>query len=114
MDQKIRELYKKINYIGYYVTYHQNTQYMKMAKSLIPEINDFINWFLEKNKFGISKKEYDLLCRNLIEIVKDITEALKQEDRVLMMDALEQGISEYIKMILFPKSEEQVKDEKLV
>lgn len=37
---------------------------------------------------------------NLVNILKDCMTAIEQNDRVLMLDALEYGISEYLQLFL--------------
>ena len=37
---------------------------------------------------------------NLVDILKDCETALREDDNVLMMDALEQGLSGYLEMFL--------------
>lgn len=100
MEEKIKKLYENINFIGYYCMYHRKNDYIEKAKSLLPDVQEFVQWFLAGNQFGIEEEIYQKLQRNLISVLQDITEALKQKDRVLMLDALEFGISEYLAMFL--------------
>lgn len=101
MDEKlIKQLYENINFIGYtYVCFGEN-DYVAKAKRLLPQIEEFVQWFLKENQFGIEPNLYQMLQKNLLTILEDITEALKEEDTVLMMDALESGISEYLAMFM--------------
>lgn len=107
MEEKIRRLYKEINYIGFYCMYRKDNHYIEKASELFPAIQEFAQWFLGGNQFGIEEETYLALQQGLIDILKDCEEAVKERDRVLMMDALEQGISEYLKMFL---SEECLKE----
>lgn len=100
MEDKIIELFEKINFLGYYTTNFQKYDYIKRAKSLIPEIQEFVTWFDSGNQFGIEESDYQALQENLLDILKDCMEAFEQEDRVLLLDALEYGLSEYLKMFL--------------
>lgn len=103
---KIRSLYEQINFIGFYCTYHKDSRYIEMAKEIIPEIDAFAQWFISEELVGITEEEHQWMNQNLLEILKDIAEAIWQEDIVLMMDALEQGLNEYLKMFL-PDMEEE-------
>lgn len=103
---KIRSLYEQINFIGFYCTYRRDSRYIEMAKGIIPEINAFVEWFMSEELVGITEEEHQWMNQNLLEILRDITEAIRQEDSVLMMDALEQGLNEYLKMFL-PDMEEE-------
>lgn len=100
MEEKIIKLYENINFIGYYCMHHRKNDYIEKAKSLFPAVEEFVQWFLSGNQFGIEEEIYRKLQQNLIDILQDMTEALKQEDRVLMLDALEHGISEYLVMFI--------------
>ena len=42
----------------------------------MPEIQDFVLWFLEGNKLGIEDELYWDMKRNLLDIIKDMAEAL--------------------------------------
>ena len=100
MQKKIESLYEGINFIGFYSMYYKDNKYLEKAETLIPEVREFVEWFLSGNDFGIEEELYVALQNNLLEILKDCLEALRERDRVLMMDALEQGIEEYLKMFL--------------
>lgn len=107
MEEKIQSLYEEINFIGFYCMYHKENHYIEKTAELFPDIQEFAQWFLSGNQFGIEDDLYHALQKSLIEVLKDCEEALRERDRVLMMDALEQGISEYLKMFL---SEEYLKE----
>lgn len=108
-EEKIKILYNEINFIGFDCMYHKKNVYMDEVKDLIPKVQEFAVWFLEGNQFGIENELYRELSYNLIDILKDCETAWKEKDRVLMMDALEQGITEYLKMFL---SEEYLEERK--
>lgn len=96
MEEKIKNLYEEINFLGFNATYHRNNNYVENSKSLITEIQEFVQWFAGNDNFEFEKEIYE----NLTDILKDCETALRQHDNVLMMDALEQGISGYLEMFL--------------
>lgn len=100
MEDKIISLFEAINFIGFDCTYQKKNNYVEKAKDLMPRIQEFAGWFLEGNQFGIEEELYYALQGNLLDILKDIMTALKEQDRVLMLDAVENGIGEYLKMFL--------------
>ncbi|MCI8993625.1 MAG: hypothetical protein HFG80_13060 [Eubacterium sp.] len=102
MQEKIEHLYETINFLGFNATYSRNNNYAKNAREMIPQIQEFVQWFLT-NISGLEEGVY----LNLIDILKDCETALQEDDNVLMMDALEQGLSEYLEMFL---SEEYFKE----
>lgn len=100
MEEKIIRLYEDINYIGYLYVCQGKNDYVKRANNLLPQIKEFIEWFLTGNQFGIDEELYQVLSQNLLVILKDIVSATEENDTVLMMDALEQGLGEYLTMFL--------------
>lgn len=106
MDEKIQELYESINFLGFHATYHRDNNYVENSKGLFPQIQEFVQWFMEQ-RFGLEPEVY----KNLLDILKDCETALKEHDNVLMMDALEQGISGYLEMFL---SEEYFREKETV
>lgn len=96
MEEKIQNLFESINFIGFNATYQRSNKYVENSKSLFPAIQEFVGWFMERQEFGFEKEVYD----NLIDILKDCESALQEHDNVLMMDALEQGLSGYLEMFL--------------
>ena len=100
VEEKSFQLYKDINYIGYLYVCKGKNDYVKRANNLLPQIQEFVQWFLAGNQFGIEDEVYQALQQNLLVILEDIATALKENDSVLMLDALEQGISEYLLMFI--------------
>ena len=100
MEEKITSLYERINRIGFQSMHYKDGRYLERARKLLPEVEGFASWFLGGDGFGLDRGTYGALCQNLLGILQDCMEALGQEDRVLMMDALEQGVSGYLEMFL--------------
>lgn len=100
MEEKIKQLYMEINYIGYRRLESRKNDYIEQAKKRLPMIEEFTTWFLSGNQFGIEDELYQALQANLLTILDDIVTAAKENDTVLMLDALEGGISEYLTMFV--------------
>lgn len=100
MEEKIKALYESINFIGFQSMYSRDTNYMEKIRGLLPDVQEFAEWFLQGDAFGFGEELYQSLRANLLDILKDCADALQEDDRVLMMDALEQGIAEYLRMFL--------------
>lgn len=115
MEKEIINLYEKINYLGFYTVEYKKNNYVENAKKLIPEIQEFANWFLSENQFGIQDELYQELQRNLVDILRDCMIAFEQRDRVLLLDALEYGVCEYLRMFIpeeyFEEREKNYADE---
>ena len=102
MEEKIKSLYEEINFLGFHATYHRDNNYVDNSKSLIKEIQEFVQWFMTDCGCVFEQGVYD----NLLDILKDCETALREHDNVLMMDALEQGISGYLEMFLWEEANE--------
>lgn len=95
MKEKIEDLFETINFLGFNATYSRNNNYAKNAREIIPQIQEFVQWFLA-NVSGLEEGMY----LNLVDILKDCETAFREDDNVLMMDALEQGLSGYLEIFL--------------
>ncbi len=108
MEEKIRELYSKIREMGAsFVIYHKRSS-VEQIKEIMPDIQEFVLWFLEGNRFGIEEQFYKDMSNNILVILEDIFEALKQGDIVLLHDATVNGLLEYLQ--LFMEQEEKSYD----
>lgn len=108
MKKKIQELYENINFIGFYSTYNRDIQYIDKIRKLWPQITEFIKWFLNDKLQEFDSNIKTGLQVNLIGILKDCEEAFKYNDTVLMRDALEEGLVEYLKMFLSEKELQEI------
>lgn len=98
MEERIQELFEQTNRmaVDYMVGY--NRKNVKAVKELLPKIQWFAQWFLESNAYGIEPEMYQQMCCDFMQILKDILEAVSQEDHVLLHDAVAYGLLEYLKM----------------
>ncbi len=70
------------------------------AKEIIPDVQKFAMWFLGENNIGVSAEEKQIMNNSVLEMIKDINEAMEKNDSVLMYDALECGIADYLRLFL--------------
>lgn len=111
MEEKLKELYENIHYISLWCMDHKQNDYIdKCIQNVFEPIQKFVEWFMDGNQFGIDDMLYQELQTNLLSILQDMEEAVKQKDRVLLMDALEYGIREYLAMFLPEEYLEQQKE----
>lgn len=96
MQEQIEDMYEVINFLGFNATYHHNYNYVENSKMIFQEVQKFVQWFMDGERFVFEKAVYD----NLVDILRDCETAVRNHDHVLMMDALEQGISGYLEMFL--------------
>ena len=79
-------------------------------KKIIPQIHEFVLWFLKDNIFDIEAELYQSLSQNLVEILKDILEAMEQGDMVLLHDAATYGLMGYLELFVVDQKQEDIDD----
>lgn len=100
MDGKINDLYQSFYQISFGYLVEQKRDTVELVKKMIPQIQEFVLWFLEENRFGIEEELYQGMQSNLLQILEDITDAIEQEDRVLLHDAVAYGLMEYLRIFI--------------
>lgn len=100
MEEKIVELYRAVVKISADYMIYQKRNNVEEVKKLLPQIQEFVVWFMEENRLGIEEEFYQGMLNNLLQILNDILEAIQQGDRVLLHDAIAYGLIEYLE--LFP------------
>jgi len=95
VKENIESLYETINFLGFNATYSHNNNYVVNAREIVPQIQEFVQWFLTEAT-GLEEGVY----LNLLDILRDCERALREKDNVLMMDALEQGLLEYLELFI--------------
>ncbi len=105
MDGKIKSLYQSVYQISYGYLIEQKRDNIEKVKKIIPQIQEFVLWFLDGNRFGIEEELYQGMQNYLLQVLKDITSAIAQEDRVLLHDAVAYGLMEYLKMLIDSRQE---------
>ena len=66
----------------------------------MPEIQEFVFWFLEGSEFEIETKLHQELCSELVCILREILMSLEQNDKVLLHDAMTYGLMEYLQLFI--------------
>ena len=94
----IRELYKKIADANFKELNSQRHELITDIQAILPNIVDFTGYLLNLDF------ENDEIKREVVtdinEILKDIMQAIENDDEVLMMDATAYGLLEYMRMLL--------------
>lgn len=104
MNEKVQNLYTKLKQIAREYLLYQKKDNFKEVKEIIPEIHEFVLWFLEEKRFDVGELLYQEMARNLVCVLEDILEAIQENDCVLMHDALAYGLMEYLE--IFAKRED--------
>lgn len=107
MHKKIRELYKNINFIGFQSTYNRDYEYVNMVRNIWLQIVEFVDWFMQNELPKFDDEIENEIKKNIVAILSDCEVAFKYNDTVLMRDALEEGMAEYLKLFL---NEDELKE----
>ena len=100
MLRKIQSLYHQLKEIVWEYLAYQKKDNIEKIKNIIPEMQEFVLWFLEANRFHIEEQLYQDMTQNLLYILQDILEAIQNRDCVLLHDALAYGLLEYLDMFV--------------
>ena len=103
MEAKIKELYQKLVRISAGFLIYQERNNIELIKEAIPQIREFVLWFLSGNNLGMENGMYEDMCKNLLCILQDILTSLGQKDQVLLQDAMAHGLLEYLELFLIPE-----------
>lgn len=110
MEQKIRDLYREVTGISAGYLIYQKRDNILLTKNIIPQIQEFVLWFLEENRIQAEEELYQGMRQNLLLTLKDILTAMEQGDRVLLHDAMAYGIMEYLEIFVPEQGEEEPND----
>lgn len=111
MEHLINQLEKELKEISTEYTVLEQRDNTVKIEILLPQVREFVLWFLEGNCFGISEELYQGISSDLISILNDMMKAMEQKDTVLMHDAVTYGLLEYLQM--FTVEEEDASDDNL-
>lgn len=100
MEKIIRELYESMYSMTIGYLYYQSRKNLNEIEKIVPDMKEFVLWFLEENRFEVDHNYYQNMCNNLIQILQDITVAMEQEDHVLLHDAVAYGFIDYLEIFI--------------
>lgn len=100
MLEQITNLYQELNRIAVEYMVLQKKNNITEIEKIMPQIQEFVLWFLGGNIFELDDIFYEELSQNLLGILSDMNLAMQQKDRVLMHDAVNYGLVLYLEMFL--------------
>lgn len=100
MSEKIQDLFTQINQIAVEYLFYQKRTNIEAIEKIIPQIQEFVLWFLEGNRFGLEEELYQGMQVQLLGILNDISQGIEQGDKVLLHDAVAYGLLEYLKLFI--------------
>ena len=109
MEKEIKILYVNLHAVSVEYLTGINRNNIKIIRELMPEIQKFASYFLDDSQFAADPEVFWELSEDFVQILKDIVEALEQEDHVLLHDSIAYGLLDYLK--LFMEQEEQADDD---
>lgn len=100
IKEKIQILYQEIERIvsAYLITQKRNN--IEQVKKIVPQLQEYALWFIEKNRLNIDNEQYQELRAEFILALNDIITAVEQKDGVLLNDVLAWDMLSYLKMCM--------------
>lgn len=74
-------------------------------------LNEFYDRFLRENVFEIDKTDYEKLQLLFINIIRDLSQGLKNKDVVLLEDAMEYGLLSFLEIFMDEDEVSRLKEE---
>ena len=96
IGEKLKDLYTKIENCCNTEIVRRNHQLIKNVKQLLPDIMEFTNIILDKSNFEVDDEIYQVLYVQYMGIVEDLMNGIENQDEVLVMDSLYDGLLEFI------------------
>lgn len=109
MDDKIKSLFQSVYQMSFRYLIEQKRDIVVQVKEIIPQIQEFVLWFLEGNRFGIEDELYQEMQNYVLQVLSDIMDAITQNDRVLLHDAIAYGLMEFLR-IFIDSAQEEIED----
>lgn len=110
MEELARTLKSQIDKICVEFHYFKKYNTIERSKEYAAMIQEYVSFFLQGNNFGISEEEYKDLYNFSIDVLKDYMAAVENEDAVLMVDTLEHGLRELLKIFIDEDNDGGVED----
>ncbi|MDD7642134.1 MAG: hypothetical protein PUK75_06640 [bacterium] len=70
------------------------------VEQMLPMLNELGSLYFTENYYRLDEEDYHLVQMLLTDILKDITQGLEQQDRVLLEDTLEYGLLKFLEIFL--------------
>lgn len=97
MEEQIKQIYMDIMKISMEYLFLKERNIVEKTRELFPKIQEFSSWFLLENKLDLEEDIYLYMKKQLIEILQDCMDGIEKKDMVLLHDALDYGLAEFLK-----------------
>lgn len=106
MQETLKKLKSDISFKCNNYVFWNRTDLIKEIKPIIPDIQAFITQFLQTEDIGVEPNVKASMNADMLGILKDIVTAMEKSDSVLMYDALDVGLIEYLNLFV-PEDEDE-------
>ena len=111
MEEKINGLYQSLRVISDNFLNYEKRNDMLPVQECMSQMQEFVIWFLEVNRFEVEDQVYEQLKRKLLSILTDILDAIERKDCVLLHDAVAFGFMAFLELFTGEQSEEKIDDD---
>lgn len=102
MKELAKEIHEKMTRICIEYLFFKQTNVIEKVIPLTGDIWQFLDVFSRGNVFGMEDEDYRNLLNYVSGVAADYVEAIGQRDAVLMVDTLDNGLRELLKIYLEP------------
>lgn len=110
MEQQVETLYDNVTRICAEYIFIRKNDVFEETKKLLPEISEFSRMFFNNNEYELPEDDYAHLQRLLLDDLADCIQGMEQRDVVLLMDALDFGLREWLKILLPEKRKLEIEE----
>lgn len=100
MLEQIKDLNNKITAICDYYVINNRPSIIEDAKKIMPDIQKIATWFIEEPDIGVTPEQKAYMNSEVVGMLRDMMDAIERKDSVLMLDALDCGIAEYLRLFI--------------
>ena len=97
VTEKIRELYDRLTGISAGYAVFQRRENTDLVRQELAPVQEFVTWMMQDNPLCLDGELHGQACGDLLGVLRDMLEALRQDDKVLMHDAVEYGLLPYLR-----------------
>ena len=97
VTEEIRKLHGRLTKISAGYAVFQRRETTDLVRQDLAPVQEFVTWIMQENPIGLEPGLHGETCRDLLGVLQDMLEALRQDDKVLMHDAVEYGLLPYLR-----------------
>lgn len=109
----LAKMYKEVFYACFRMAVYQQHDMEKRIKRWISDIEEITEKVIQQNCYKLDNDVYEESCGWWNSILSDISESLLHEDTVLLEDAIEFGLKEFLECFFTEDVLKRLKEESL-